>query len=144
MPPKKQTRNVGSFLGPPKPLPDTGGLSSFKDVLSAVKHELIVNPKKTQRDCCISIEKEVRGKFLKADPQLPSFSEYSAVWKIERQLEISAQFDRNILAGKKKQNFLKSVNKICDLIICQCQITPCQENHDCSGIFNSIFPTKNI
>ena len=79
-----------------------------------------------------TVEKLVRLKFLQGNPRLPLISELSAVKKMER-MEAVRLLDTNKLTSKKKKNLLTRLDKIFDMVVCQCKIIDCDKDHDCPG-----------
>ena len=134
MPPKKvlKTRSSWPCYGAPEKLPDHGLLFTLKEVLRAVAYE---DERSNAPHIAHfgTVEKEIRSKFKQANPKLPLKAEDSAVKKIEREMEAIRSLNANKLSAKKKQNLLSRLDKIFDLVTCQCKIVDCSEDHDCSG-----------
>ena len=80
-----------------------------------------------------TVEKLVRFKFLQGNPRLPLISELSAVKKMDRDMEAVRLLDTNKLTSKKKKNLLTRLDKIFDMVVCQCKIIDCDKDHDCPG-----------
>ena len=134
MPPKKKqkTRSSWSCFGAPAKLPDTGCPYTLKEVLAAVSLEAGKDTFPSQANY-ETVEKLVRFKFLQGNPKLPLISESSATKKMDRDMENVRLLDSHKLSAKKKKNLLSRLDKIFDLVLCQCQIVDCGEDHDCSG-----------
>ena len=120
------------LFGAPAILPDTGCLYTLKEVLAAVSLEAGKDTFPSQANY-ETVEKLVRFKFLQGNPKLPLISESSATKKMERDMENVRLLDSHKLSAKKKKNLLSRLDKIFDLVLCQCQIVDCGEDHDCSG-----------
>ena len=138
MPPKKKhkTRSSESCFGAPAKLPDCPSLYTLKEVLAALafeaEQESSAKPSKAKFEI---VEKEVRFKFLQANPKLPLISAESAVKKMQRDFDDSKLLDRKQLTAKKKKNLESKLPKILDLISCQCPIIECdREDHSCPGV----------
>ena len=138
MPPKKKhkTRSSESCFGAPAKLPNCPSLYTLKEVLAALafeaEQESAAKPSKTMFE---KVEREIRLKFLQANPKLPLISIESAVKKMQRDFDDSKLMDRKQLTAKKKKNLQAKLYKILDLISCQCPIVECnREDHDCSGV----------
>ena len=80
-----------------------------------------------------TIEKAVRLKFLEANPRLPMITVDSAIKKIVRDVDAVNLLDSNKLSAKRKKNLLSRLDKIFDLVTCQCPIADCEQEHDCPG-----------
>lgn len=54
--------------------------------------------------------------------------------KIQRALESVQQLEHKKLKAAKKKNLLESLDRLFDLVTCQCEIIDCEvEDHNCSG-----------
>lgn len=134
MPPKKKhkTRSSWFCFGAPAKLPDTGSLYTLREVLAAVSFEAELDTLPSQAHF-VTVEKLVRIKFLQGNPKLPLITEASAVKKIDRDMQSVRLLDANNLTAKKKKNLLSRLDKIFDMVVCQCKIIDCDEDHSCSG-----------
>ena len=134
MPPKKKpkTRSSWSCYGAPVKLPDHGLLYTLKEVLSAVAFEAEKSNTPPMAHYG-TVEKEIRLKFKQGNPKLPLISDDSAIKKMDREMEAVKLLDANKLTVKKKSNLLSRLDKIFDLVTCQCKIVDCNEDHECSG-----------
>ena len=135
MGPKKRTRKSAlTCYGPPVKLPDTGCLVTLRDVLAGVDFEKLQFPDNSNRKQHEFVENLVRQKFFQANPRLPLISEHAAVVKIERASEAAHLLQNKKLKSNRKKHFLDSLDKLFDLVKCQCEIADCvEENHNCSG-----------
>ena len=115
-------------------LPDQGSLYTLREVLSALAFEVEQNPDVNSVQVhCQTVEKAVRSKFLEANPRLPLITVDSAVKKIGRDMDVVNLLDANKLSAKRRKLFLPKLDKIFDLVTCQCPIAVCEQDHDCSG-----------
>ena len=130
----KKTRSSWSCYGAPAKLPDQGSLYTLREVLSAVAFEAEQNPgTSSTQDDYDTVEKAVRLKFLQANPRLPLITADSVIKKIIRDMDAVNLLDANKLSAKRKSNLLSRLDKIFDLVTCQCPIAECQQEHDCPG-----------
>ena len=105
-------------------MPDTGSLYSLREVLAAVSFEAELDIIPSQAHFA-TVEKLVRIKFLQGNPKLPLASEQSAVKKMDRDMEAARLLDTNNLSAKRKKNLLSRLDKIFDMVVCQCKIIDC-------------------
>ena len=120
MGPKKRTRK--------------SALTCYGDVLAGVDFEKLQFPDNSNRKQHEFVENLVRQKFFQANPRLPLISEHAAVVKIERASEAAHLLQNKKLKSNRKKHFLDSLDKLFDLVKCQCDIADCvEENHNCSG-----------
>ena len=130
----KKTRSSWSCYGAPAKLPDQGSLYTLREVLSAVAFEAEQNPDTSSTQANYdTVEKAVRLKFLEANPRLPLITADSVIRKIIRDMDAVNLLDANKLSAKRKSNLLSRLDKIFDLVTCQCPIAECQQEHDCPG-----------
>ena len=132
MGPKKRTRKSAlTCYGPPVKLPDTGCLVTLRDVLAGVDFEKLQFPDNSSRKQHDVVENLVRQKFFQAN--LPPAID-AAVVKFERASEAAHLLQNKKLKSNRKKHFLDSLDKLFDLVKCQCEIADCvEENHNCSG-----------
>ena len=135
MGPKKKTRkSSGACYGPPADLNDTGSLFTLRDVLAGVAFKKMQNPNLSESQVHDTVEKIVRQKFLQANPNLPLITPIAVIRKIQRAEESVQLLEHKKLKSQKKKNLLDNLDKLFDLVSCQCKIVECEENdHDCSG-----------
>ena len=135
MGPRKKTRkSSGACYGPPADLTDTGSLYTLRDVLAGVAFKKLQNPDLSESQVHDTVEKIVRQKFLQANPSLPLITPNSVIRKIQRAEESVQLLEHKKLKSQKKKNLLDNLDKLFDLVTCQCKIVECEEkDHDCSG-----------
>lgn len=133
MPPKKaKTRHSsGSCFGPACSLPDTGSLFTTRDVLAAVQMERNLNPVESMRLTVTKIASVVKVKWAETNPQLVLIDDYPLVTKITRLYEKALEINRNKLSVKAKNIFIDKLDKILDILVCQCPIAKCSKS-DCN------------
>ena len=135
MAPKKKTRQSTPCYGPPSILPDSGSLPTLRDVMAAVDFEKLEHPDLSNSRIHEIVEKKVRLKFQQANPRLQLITEASASSKIRRAFESAHLLDNKKLKSKKKKHFSDALDKLFDLVICQCDIEDCaEEDHNCGGV----------
>ena len=137
MGPKKKTRrSAGPCYGPPAVFKDTGSLFTLKDVLSGFAFKKLEHPDLGENEIFDTVDKIVRQKFIVANPALPLISPDSVKKKIQRALESAQQLQHKKLKAVKKKNLLESLDRLFDLVTCQCEIIDCKvEDHNCSGAY---------
>ena len=136
MPPKKKskTRSDFSCIRDPPELPDKGSLYTLREVLSAIAFESEAKNLPLQTISHFgTVEKAVRHKFMESNPRLPLITEEAALKKIGRDIDAVDLLDRHWLSAKRKKNLLSRLDKIFDLVTCQCEILECSDSHGCSG-----------
>ena len=135
MGPKKKTRkSAGACYGPPADFNDTGSLFTLRDVLAGVAFKKLEHPGLPENQIYDIVEKIIRGKFLQANPALPLISPNSVIKKIQRAEESVQLLEHKKLKAVKKKNLTDNLDKLFDLVSCQCKIVHCEErDHDCSG-----------
>ena len=119
----KKTRSSWSCYGAPAKLPDQGTLYTLRDVLSAVAFEAEQNPGENYTQAQnITVVRAVRLKFMEANPRLPLITPDAVIRKITRDMDAVKLLDCNKLSAKRKNNLLSRLDKIFDLVTCQCPI----------------------
>ena len=125
MGPKKKTRQTNPCYGPPTGLPDTCSLYTLRDVLAGVEFEKLQQPELNNSQIHNIIENKVRQKFQQANPHLALITASSATSKIRRAFISATLLGSKKLKSNKKKHFLASLDKLFDLVICQCEIVDC-------------------
>ena len=133
-PHKNSRRSAGPCYGLPADFKDTGSLYTLNDVLSGIAFKKLKNPDLSENKIYDIVDKIVRQKFILANPALPLISPDSVKRKIQRALESVQQLEHKKLKAVKKKNLLESLDRLFDLVTCQCEIIDCEvEDHNCSG-----------
>lgn len=133
MPPKKKhktatsTRRTTSVIGAPCSLPDTGCLHTTRDIVAAFQMKQLENPDKLDVWCAEQLLPHIKAKWESANPRLKhSFIQDIAIrQKIIRGAERADEYDRKKLAAKSKAIFLKTIDKLFDILKCVCPIVYC-------------------
>ena len=103
--------------------------------MTAVDFEKLQQPDVVNIKIYETVEKKVRQKFHQANPRLPLITESSATNKIRRAFDSADLLDKKRLKSKRKKYFIDSLDKVFDLVICQCELVDCaEEDHDCGGV----------
>ena len=95
--------------------------------MAAVDFEKLEHPDLSNSRIHEIVEKKVRLKFQQANPRLQLITEASASSKIRRAFESAHLLDNKKLKSKKKKHFSDALDKLFDLVICQCDIEDCAE-----------------
>ena len=135
MGPKKKTRkSPGPCYGPPTDFKDIDSLFTLRDVLSGLAFKKLQHPDLSHNKVFDIVENIVRQKFLKANPSIPLICPLSAIKKIERVLKSVHLLEHKKLKSTKKKNLFASLDRLFDMVTCQCEILDCSvKDHDCSG-----------
>ena len=122
-PKKSKTRHSsGSCFGPPCALPDIGSLYTVRDVLAAVEMVKSTTPDKSTRACAQQVTTLVKAKWAQLNPQLVLIQDYSLVLKIQKCYEKAIKINQNKVTAKFKNIFIEKLDKLFDLLVCQCPI----------------------
>ena len=126
-PKKRKTRqsNQLAFCAPAS-LPATSQLYTNKDILAAVLMDLEQNPELEVRASAKQIEPVVRNKWLEVNPLLVLIQTRSIINKIVNLHDTAKQINRKNITSKKKDNFMENIDKLFDILLCQCPILPCE------------------
>ena len=127
-PKKRKTRqsNQVAFCAPAE-LPVTNQLYTNKDILASVLMDLEQNPEVEVRDSAKKIEPVVRNKWLEVNPLLVLFQTKSIINKIVKLHDTAKQINRKNITSKKKDNFMGNIDKLFDILLCQCPILSCEQ-----------------
>ena len=133
MPPKgaKTRHSTGACFGSACPLPDTGSLYTTRDVLAAIAMEVNLNPTKAVRWSVVKVAPAVRAKWDQTNPQLVLVPESAVLLRMTRIYERALQVNKNKLSAKAKKIFTDSLDKVFDILVCQCPIEKCPKS-DCN------------
>ena len=133
MPPKKaKTRHsTGSCFGPPSLLPDIGSLYTLRDVLAAIEMERSLHPDQNNRWCAEQIAPLVKAKWAETNPQLVLIQDVSIVLKLIRKFDKALLINAKKGTTKQKEDFLSKIDKLFDILVCQCPIEVCFKS-DCN------------
>ena len=134
MAPKKQkTRHSsGNIFGPSAELPDDGELFTMRDILAAAERHSELNPDANSAWVAAQLFPAIKKKWKCVNPEMPIHSDDVVKKKIERILD-RAKLVRQKKASTYQKNLLISrLDKLFDLLICQCDISPC-EAEECSS-----------
>lgn len=112
-----------------------GQYPTNKDIISAVNHEVEISTetqkKVKEKEAQKTVSNAVIAKYKEISPGLPLIAEESVLKKVERLFESSVDAKRNKLKPISKKNFTEKLNKLFDIIHCQCQIIRCGEGENC-------------
>ena len=128
---KPKTRHSSAaWFGPSVELPDCGDLYTLRDILAACSKELEVSPQSTPHHIAAKIEAQVRGQWMECNPQLVLHTQEVATLKIIRAMEKSNCIKNNKgITTKQKKLFSAKIDKLFDLLICQCKFINCNDIH---------------
>ena len=130
-PKKSKTRHSsGTCFGPACALPDIGSLYTARDVLAAMELEKSVHPDKTIRVCAQQVAQSVKLKWAQLNPQIVLIQDYSLVLKIQKCYEKASKINKNKVTSKFKNLFIEKLDKLFDILVCQCPIHMCSKT-DC-------------
>ena len=127
MPGKPKTRHSsGSCFGPPCELPDGGDTYTTRNVLAAFEKEKIENPSESDFAISKKLEKKVRRKFHQVNPRLVLIKSDSAAERIRITYQTATRVNQKKgITPTQRKNLLEKMDKIFDLIVCQCQFLEC-------------------
>ena len=127
MPPKgaRTRHSTGGCFGAACPLPDIGSLYTTRDILAAIAMEVILNPSKAVRWAVVKVAPAVRAKWDQTNPQLVLIPESALLLRMTRIYERALQVNNNKLSAKAKKIFTDSLDKVFDILVCQCPFEKC-------------------
>ena len=127
MPPKKlKTRHSGGkCFGPSAELPDDGDLFTMKDVLAACERELEISPNSSHSSIAEKIAPKIVAKWKENNPELVLIADKSIKTKIIRSMTTAEDIRLKKLTKKQKDIFFQKLDKLFDLLVCQCPIDDC-------------------
>ena len=129
---KQKTRHSSSScFGPATTLPDVGSLYTSRDVLAAVEMAKRENPDKTDRWCIEQVTDSVKKKWIDINPELILIQDNSIMIKLERYYANALEVNANKMKAKKKKGFLEKMDKVFDILHCQCENNWCSDT-DCN------------
>ena len=137
-PKKAKTRKAsGNCFGPAVTLPDTGNLYTLRYVMSAYEWEFELNPLLTKNFIAEHLEPKIRQKWKQNNPELPLISTKLLVQRLARDYSSVVEIKRKQLTKVKTENFMQRLDKLYDLLICQCKFISCEQvqcpDVDCHG-----------
>ena len=143
-PKKAKTRHSsGSCFGPSAILPDTGNLYTVIDVLAAFEREVELAPKLAHNCIAIQLEMKIRNKWKEGNPELILMDPTTVKQRICRLYETALKPNRKQLNKVKTDNFLEKIDRLFDLLVCQCKFISCGESRcvkaDCAGVHLECF-----
>ena len=121
---------MSGLLGAPSELPAVGALPTNKDILAAIEHEVALKEKEVS-DAINHVRDELIKNYKEVIPFVPLISEMSISVKLKR------LYETNKLAGQHKlktiifKNFKGKLDRIFDIIACQCEIISCGGGQSC-------------
>ena len=125
---KAKTRHSsGSCFGPSADLPDSGDLFTAKDVLAAFQREAELAPEASTNFIATRLEVKIRDKWKQTNPELVLLEQKIVVQKITRLYDSAVKVNRKQLSKVKTDNFLEKVDKLFDILVCQCKFISCNE-----------------
>ena len=145
MPPKKtkSRHSSGRVFGAPKELPDTGQLYTASDILAAMEMEMLKVSDTTARDAAKILEPTIRRKWQDVNPMMSLMDPYGVIRKMERLWQTSKELEYRQCTAKKRDIFLPSLDKLFDILVCQCKFTVCQDcEAECKTVNISCSCTK--
>ena len=127
MPPKKlKTRHSsGNCFGSSAELPDDGDLFTMRDVLAACEREVEIFPGSTSSDIADKLAPKIVDKWKQNNPELVLIAVKSINNKIIRLISTAQDIRLKNLNKKQKDNFYQKLDKLFDLLVCQCPIEDC-------------------
>ena len=127
MPPKKlKTRHSGSScFGSSADLPDDGDLFTLRDVLAAFEREVEISPSSPHADLAFLLVPKIVAKWKQNNPELVLIADKSIKNKIVRSYNTAEDIRLKKLSKKQKDNFFDKLDKLFDILVCQCPIRLC-------------------
>ena len=143
-PKKVKTRHSsGSCFGASASLPDTGNLFTVRDVLAAFAREVELAPLATTNFIATQLDVKIRDKWKEGNPDLVLMDQKSVVKRISRLHESAVQINRRSLSKARTDNFLEKLDRLFDMLVCQCQFISCTESRcdqaGCTGVHLQCF-----
>ena len=139
MPPKKhKTRHSsGNIFGPSAELPDDGDLFTLRDILAACERQLELTPGVSNFGIADQISPMIKNKWKQNNPELVLISDIALKNKIARDMNKAQKIRQKKVTNKKKENFIKKLDRLFDLLCCHCPFVTCSSvsctNVDCSS-----------
>ena len=135
MPPKsrKTRHSSGPASSPPCDLPDSNQLYTNQDILSALRMEQSISPKSDIRVVAKKLEPLIRRKWQEVNPCLPLIQPESVIKKIIKIDETANQIKHKQITAKKRNNFMDSIDKLFDILVCRCPFVDCNPE-ECDSI----------
>ena len=121
----KTIHSTGGCFGAACPLPDIGSLYTTRDILAAIAMEVNLNPTKAVRWAVVKVAPAVRAKWNQTNPQLVMIPETALLIRMTRIYERAIKDNQNKLTAKAKKIFTDSLDKVFDVLVCQCPIEKC-------------------
>ena len=122
---RKTRHSSGEAFCPPSALPEVNQLYTNKDILAAILMELDQNPEAEIRGIAKRIEPLIRYKWLEVNPRLALIQADSMVNKMVKLHDTAQQINGKRITAKKKKFFMDNLEKIFDILTCQCTILDC-------------------
>ena len=127
-PKKAKTRHSsGSCFGPSADLPDSGDLFTVRDVLAAFEREVELSAGVSTNSIATRLEVKVREKWKQSNPDLVLMEQKVVIQKISRLYDSAVKVNRKQLTKVKTENFFEKLDKLFDILVCQCKFISCGE-----------------
>ena len=123
---RKTRHSSGLAFCPPSSLPETNQLYTNRDILAAVLMDLEQNPRASARDSIKTLEPIIRHKWLEVNPSLALIQEKSVINKIVKLYDKAKDINWKIASAQRKDSFMDNLDKLFDILVCQCQILDCE------------------
>ena len=139
MPPKStpKTRTKSGEVGPPSALPETGALPVNKDIIAAIDHEITKGL--SVNEALVEVKGQIINKFKNVNPSLNLSKEDVIRVKMKWLYDKAVKLRRKQLVGNAATIFKERLNKLFDIITCQCEIVncgggkACRSEKECTG-----------
>ena len=127
MPPKqrKTRHSSGSAFSSPCDLPESNQHYTNKNILSTILMQLELDPQSPVRDIAKRIEPLISQKWMEVNPCLSVIQTDSMINRIVKIYETAQKINAKKLTVKRKSFFMDSLDKVFDILICQCPFVDC-------------------
>ena len=98
--------------------------------MAAIEMEKIVHPTMSSRGLALEILPAIKAKWLSTNPELVLIKDESTLIKIIKLHDKGVEVNRKQGSVKSKNIFLKKLDHLFDILVCQCPIRSCIES-DC-------------
>ena len=117
---------------------DDGNLYTFRDVLAACEKDLEISPSSSKYEIANRITPRLVAKWKQCNPELVLIADTSIHKKVIREVTTSQDIRLKKLSKKQTDIFVDKLDKLFDLLVCQCPIIDCPSEScqlkNCPGV----------
>ena len=134
-----KNRRTRSCYGPPEELPNTGDFFTLKNVLAGFAWEKGKNKELSNHAVSVIIQEKIRRKWLLANPKFAIHQSGVLEVKICRAFEKAENINiKKKVTKRQKDVFLSEIDKLFDVLVCQCSFMKCSASVCCSDICTKV------